>query len=203
MNKWSSKLLAIDIVKAIQTQTKKGFDKDGKKFKEYSERPFAMPYQAITRKSKADPYLIWLSELNAHNSNKKTSSKVGKAKGVKYLAKTQTGKKYIKVLWWGGYKDYKKTMYDTDTVNLSASEAMISSFGVLNVREEWKQESIFEGQKFMLPIPEIYIKLGWSDDTQAQKAYWNIKRGRNMLGLPQKKLNNLVRGFVRAYITGK
>jgi len=191
---WNSKKLAQLIRAEVIENTLAGLDKDGKPFKEYSTNPFTMPYQAIARKEKADPYLIWLSEHNKNSSNS--------ARGIKYLSKTQTGKKYIKVLWWGGHKEYKKTMYGTDTVNLSATGGMLKSFGVLSVREKWLQESIFDKQKFTLPVPEIWITLGWKDAIQAQKAYWNINRDRNMLGLPEKKLNSLVVGFAKAYIAG-
>ena len=79
---------------------------------------------------------------------------------------------------------------------------MLKSFGVLSVREKWLQESIFDKQKFTLPVPEIWITLGWINNAEIQKVKWNINRDRNMLGLPEKKLNSLVVGFAKAYIAG-
>ena len=53
MNKlWDSKALAQLLVAAIKQNTLDGFDKDGKPFKPYSTRPFAMPYAAVVNKVK-------------------------------------------------------------------------------------------------------------------------------------------------------
>jgi len=192
---WDSEELGGILSGAIKQQTKKGLDKDGKPFKPYSDRPFAMPYQAITRKSKADPYLIWLSELNAHNANRKTrrsQNKINSARGVKYLAKTRTGKKYIKVLWWGGHKEYKKTMYGSDKVDLHASGDMMNSFGVKKTEDIDLYAVVLNNKKIKLPIKGANIVLGWNDREQGQKAFWNIKRGRNMLGLPKKISSTII-----------
>ena len=177
-----SKALAQAIRVAIVENTLAGFDKDGKPFNKYSDKPFAMPAGAVSNKTKLK---------QAQKKSKNTPDPI-----VKVFTNNKTGG--IWITWMGGYKDYKTMMGHDAKVNLSFTGGMLKSFGVLKVLEQWKTDSIFEGQKFTLPIPEIEITLGWQDKEKAKIAYWNKQRGRDILGLPYKKLNPLVAGFLKS-----
>jgi len=178
-NEFSLKL-AKSIRLEILANTAKGIDKDGNPFTPYSDRPFAMPAGAVANKqtarrlqkkqTKNDPIITWFRHRNS-------------------------GKHWI--IWHKGYSHYKKTFYHSDKVNLSATESMLKSFMVLDVKDRYKEEQIFENQKIILPIPEVWIRLGWLNDTERNKAYWNKLKGRNMLGLPENKLNPLISKYVR------
>ena len=47
------KQLGIDIINAIKANTQAGTDRYGNRFIPYSQRPFAMPYGAVSNKTKA------------------------------------------------------------------------------------------------------------------------------------------------------
>jgi hypothetical protein len=202
---WNSKKLAQLIRGAIVENTLAGFDKDGKPFDKYSDKPFAMPHGAVANKAK----------LKKAIAESKRLVKASSDPIVKVFQK-DGGSHWI--TWMGGYKDYKKIMYTESktvnmagssvtvspsaTVNLFATGGMLKSFGVLKTIEKYKQDTIFDNQKITLPVPEVRITLGWQSTIEGDKAFYNIKRGRNMLGLPQKKLNNLVGGFIKVHIAG-
>jgi len=184
-NEFSLKL-AKSIRLEILANTAKGIDKDGNPFTPYSDRPFAMPAGAVANKqtarrlqkkqTKNDPIITWFRHRNS-------------------------GKHWI--IWHKGYSHYKKTFYHSSTPDLAATEGMQKGFTILDNKDNWNTETIFKNQKIILPIPEMYIVLGWNKIEEQKKAFWNMqkrsdgKKGRDMLGLPEKQLNSLVRGFVR------
>jgi len=174
---WSSLAIALKIREAIVENTLAGKDKDGKPFKPYSTRPFKMPYGAISNKKK----------LKANRDN------------VRYFTNRKTGGLWV--TWLKGYSDYKFMMRGNNRPNLQLSGGLLKSFSVLKVAEKGnsgrtsKLETSYGS--FEVPIPaEVYIELGWKKEERGKIAYYNKLKGRDMLGLPQNQLENIVKEMV-------
>ena len=172
-----TKQLAVQIRNAIQRNTMEGFDKDGKPFKAYSTNPFSMPYYAIHNKDKFKKYFLKQDD-KAH-----------------IFRKQKTGK-MLWVLFKGGYSEYKKVLAAKKPkkagVNLFYTGQMIEALKVLSTTEHLIKNDIVG----TLP-KSLEIKIGWSDAvrknekdrnsaTNAQIAYYNKLKGRDMFGIPEK-----------------
>ena len=107
------KRIGIHLVSLIRDRTAKGKDKDGLPFKEYSQRPFTIPYA---------------------NATKAAIKQLVKEKKAMIFTDANNVKKAI---IFNGYLDYKKLVYkDTSydgTVNLIMTGRMLANFGVINV----------------------------------------------------------------------
>jgi len=82
--------------------------------------------------------------------------------------------------------------------NLWATGEMLNSFAVLSVKNEGGSDRTTKIKTslgdFEIPVPEkVLITLGWRNEKQGMKAAFNRQRGRDMLGLPQVQLENLVK----------
>ena len=184
--KWNSIKLAEAIKSAIIKNTLTGKDKHGKEFKRYSTRPFAMPYGAVANKQKLK---------QASDTKKKKKGK------IKYWKNPNT--KGMWVTWlYGGYKGYKKAMFGNDKPNLWATGGMLKSFTRLKVNEKGDSSGTYTLKtnfgEFQIPIPnEVHITLGWTDKEKAKIAYYNKLKGRDMLGLPPKQIENIVNDMIK------
>ena len=184
--KWNSNEIAEAIKTAIVKNTLRGRDKYGKEFKLYSTKPFAIPYGAVHNKSKL---------------KQATDTKTKKQGKVNYWKKTST--KGMWITWLdSGYKGYKKTMFGNSKPNLWATGGMIKSFTRLKVIEKGDSGATYNIKtnfgEFKIPIPqEVHITLGWTDKEKAKIAYYNKMKGRDMFGLPQKYLENVVNNMLK------
>ena len=170
---WDSKKLAKKIRDKIVANTKEGKDKDGNKFTEYSDKPFAMPYGAVTNKKKL-------------KNNKSV---------VSYFINPNT--KGLWVTWLNGYKQYKEIMYGHNKVNLLNTGGMLRSFTTLNITQKGDSGGTSTLKTnfgdFQIPIPEeVRITLGWTDKEKAKIAYYNKLKGRDMFGLAKTDLDKIV-----------
>ena len=177
---WDSKKLAQEIKSEIVKNTLAGKDRYGKNFKQYSTKPFAMPHGAVANKTKL----------------KKVTDGKRKKKGIVSLF---TSKKSgnVWVTWLNGYKEYKKIMYGNTNPNLYATGGLLKSFTVLKVKNKGKLDATYTLKtsvgEVQLPFPEeVRITLGWTDKEKTKIAYYNKIKGRDMLGLPQKQLKQIV-----------
>jgi hypothetical protein len=191
---WNSKKLAEIIRAKIIENTLAGKDKYGKDFKPYSTRPFAMPSGAVANKKKL--------EKSADTKKQK--------KGVVSFHTTKKGALWV--TWLGGYKQYKKIMYEgkprlfnksfsAEKPNLWATGGMLKSFAVLSVTNKGAGGATYKLKtnfgEFNIPIPEVVdITLGWTDKKKADIARYNKERGRDMFGLPPKELDEIVKKMV-------
>lgn len=155
----SKRLLGIEIVNHIRKRTLEGKDKDGKPFKGYSTRPFAMPAGAATKGA--------ISRLESSGGLTWFSS--GKSKWI---------------LIKGGYRAYKavRKPQDGGVVNLTLSGQMMKDLGVI-------------------ALPTDGITIGFNRKENAEKALWNIERGRDFLGVEDSVLEKLAEKYLTSGIT--
>jgi len=180
---WDSKLLALLIRnKIVENTQKEGKDKDGIPFKPLSTRPFSMPHGAITNKAK-----------KKKNPNE-----------IRYFRKRKNDPSSLWVTWLNGYKRYKEIMYGNSMSNLTATGKMLDTFSVLRVVEKGDSGGTTtlktDFGEFQIPIPkEVCIKLGWNSKNKEQGkiAEYHKKNGRDMLGLPQKQIENIVNDMLK------
>lgn len=150
----SKQLLGLEIVKHIRKRTQEGRDKDGKPFKPYSTRYFAMPSgattQAALKRLESAGNLFWY--------------KKGKSEWVVIKG----GYKALKAAWkpqFGG------------TVNLTLTGQMMKDLSVI-------------------ALPKDGIQIGFNREENAEKALWNIDRGRDFLGMEDKELERLAAKYL-------
>ena len=158
-NEFSLKL-AKAIQKEILENTAKGIDKDGNPFTPYSTRPFAMPAGAVANKqtarrlqkkqTKEDPFITWFMRRGKHW-----------------------------IVWHKGYSHYKETFYHKSKPDLEATGGFIKAFTIIHHKDIWRTATIFRNQKIQLPIPEMYITLGWEKDEHRKVAFWNMQKRNN------------------------
>jgi hypothetical protein len=204
MDKQSIKELSNFLTLKIIENTQSVIDKKGDKFIAYSTMPFAMPYGAIANKEKAKPYLVGAKDVEDYNLGKKTkqTSKVAYAKGFQFQIKDGS----MWVVWLGGYADYKGLMrpLDKGVVNLTFTGNMLQNlkestkFETKEVRVNLSDFGIegLEGE-FVLDLPEILFEFGFSEETAKKVAEYNIERGRDFLGLTDKDIEEVVKGWMQ------
>ena len=183
--------LGLDILRAIKENTQRGRDKWGHGFKPYSERPFAMPYGGVFNKTKTEQ-AIKAGDVSFFRN---TKGEVRKATNGMWIT------------WRGGYKQYKGYMTgaNTDIVDFTFSGKMLVNLTVTDTRFDkpvvFSMDGIIkglEGEK--LVIPTITVTIGFDSEKQAQKAEWNIEKGRDFLGLPDEQLQEIIDDWVNRYL---
>jgi len=155
----TKQLLGLEIVKHIRKRTLEGKDKDGKPFKEYSTRHFAMPSGATTKAAlnrlESAGKLFWFK------------------KGESEWVVIEGGYKALKAAWkpqFGG------------TVNLTLTGQMMKDLSVIELSSD-------------------VITIGFNKEENAEKALWNIDRGRDFLGIEDKELEKLAAKYLTDGIT--
>ena len=154
------------IKSAIIKNTLAGFDKDGEKFKEYSTRPFKMFYSQT-------PNFTKLKKAIKENQAQPTIDGQG-----------------LKVIYRGGYKEFKQIYYPANNVNLHNTGSMLAAFTFLEKSQENTKIKTAVGE---IEIPKsIMLKFGFTDETEAKKYIYNRLRGRDMLGLPSEQIEEII-----------
>ncbi|MCL2313578.1 MAG: hypothetical protein FWC41_14065 [Firmicutes bacterium] len=162
--------LARTIIDAIKDNTKSGKDRMGIPFKPYSENPLLIPYSGIYDMSMVNP-------------------------NTTVVGWSQT--KGAGIVWPGGYKAYKSDMLgvDTNTVDLTFTGEMLDS---MTYEIDTIKENTFEikitGLDLVHPIlPTLTIRI--FPEMQARAAF-NIAEGRDFMGLPDDKLNEIINDWL-------
>lgn len=174
-------LAGAKIVARVQQNTLAGLDKDGKPFAPYSTRPFSMPWQAVASKAKARALY-------------RRGRASGKPKPPNANVRFYTHKKTRSpwVVFMGGYQAYKTAMRGKQPhPNLHFTGSMLKGLKVLDSGVKYSE---FAG-KLGLSIPVgVSWTLGWRNSKLAQRAYYNKLRGRDMFGLPEAQVLEIVKG---------
>ena len=89
----------------------------------------------------------------------------------------------------GGYAKYKSVMLGHSEVNLSMTGAMLK--GLMVQKEELGGKINIGGFEVNIPST-VSVRLGWKDINLAKRAVWNKERGRDMLGLSEAKVQEVL-----------
>lgn len=173
----------VRIVGQIQRNTLAGLDKDGVLFAPYSTRPFSMPWSAIASKNKMRAL---------YKQGKQSGKPQPPNANVRFYRHKKT--KGMWAVFMGGYQSYKTAMRGRQAhPNLHFTGAMLKGLGLLNSRAEWSAE----GKKLGVTVPKaIRWTVGWKDSKLAQRAYYNKLRGRDMFGLSEAQVLEIVNDFI-------